>query len=327
MTAEELFNIIIPRWAARSKFGAKYINKLAEESREEILEILQPLAAHINKKKAAAAARTRVEAPPQPRETEAEVDEVAANEADYDVMERRLRYLTDLAENEDFIWDPTTEARYEQMKGAVPPFKYGAGGNAFLAGESMGQNANGHATFEAYRRIGTEYFRGSRPITQDEFDRFTEVTESLSKLASGPVGERYRNIARACAGPAAARRVKESLPAMAEDRWRQTARGLDDFSWESTTQEQYESMRECVSPHDEVLGAFLMGEPVDTDENGFYRFMVFRQTHGTYWKGSRPITDGELYHLMGVQRRIGRQRETSESLPRATERCPSTRSA
>jgi len=65
-------------------------------------------------------------------------------------------------------WAETTEARFYDMLGCLPPAAYGGGG--FLVGEPMDHDAgNGQPRYDAYRQVGERYLVASRPLTRAEF--------------------------------------------------------------------------------------------------------------------------------------------------------------
>lgn len=64
-------------------------------------------------------------------------------------------------------WLPSTLGSYDEMLGCLPPAYMARG--AFLVGEPFDHHAvSGQPRFEAYRRIGGEFFVSSRPMTRAE---------------------------------------------------------------------------------------------------------------------------------------------------------------
>ena len=65
-------------------------------------------------------------------------------------------------------WTPTTEARFCDMLGCLPPALMLRGG--FLVGEPFDHDAgNGQPRFQGFRRRGDVYEVGNRPMTRAEF--------------------------------------------------------------------------------------------------------------------------------------------------------------
>ena len=64
-------------------------------------------------------------------------------------------------------WIETTEERYDEMLGVLPPAYWSSIG--FLVGEPMDHNANGQPRFSAFVRIGKRYFGAVEPLTIAEF--------------------------------------------------------------------------------------------------------------------------------------------------------------
>jgi hypothetical protein len=79
-------------------------------------------------------------------------------------------------------WSPTTEARFNEMLGCLPPAAATPDYNAFLVGEPYDHDAgNGRPRFEAYRLRNGVYETASRPITRAEFH--AEMTNAGSERA------------------------------------------------------------------------------------------------------------------------------------------------
>ena len=65
-------------------------------------------------------------------------------------------------------WTPTTEARFHDMLGCLPPAVMLRG--AFLVGEPYDHDAgNGQPRFQGFRQWGKEFFQSNRPLTRTEF--------------------------------------------------------------------------------------------------------------------------------------------------------------
>ena len=64
-------------------------------------------------------------------------------------------------------WKATTEERYDDMLGAVPPIDFG--GRSFLLGEPYDHNAEGFPRFDGFRFKAGKYETTSRPVTRAEF--------------------------------------------------------------------------------------------------------------------------------------------------------------
>lgn len=72
-------------------------------------------------------------------------------------------------------WVPTTEKRYNDMMGCVPPAAYGSGGG-FQVGEPYdhkivmeGGRAVGKPTFRSFKMDGETYLEATEPLTFAEF--------------------------------------------------------------------------------------------------------------------------------------------------------------
>jgi hypothetical protein len=77
-------------------------------------------------------------------------------------------------------WSPTTEARFNEMLGCLPPAAATPDYNAFLVGEPYDHDAgNGRPRFEAYRLRNDVYETASRPLTRAEFH--AEMTNAGSE--------------------------------------------------------------------------------------------------------------------------------------------------
>jgi hypothetical protein len=65
-------------------------------------------------------------------------------------------------------WTPTTEAKFYDMLGAVPPAAMTGGG--FLVGEAADHDAgNGRPRYAAFRQVGEAFETANRPMTVEEF--------------------------------------------------------------------------------------------------------------------------------------------------------------
>lgn len=66
------------------------------------------------------------------------------------------------------LWEETTEERYDEMLGCLPPALYTSSG--FLVGESWDHHAlTGRPRYQALIYKGKQYFQSSRPMTCKEF--------------------------------------------------------------------------------------------------------------------------------------------------------------
>jgi hypothetical protein len=68
-------------------------------------------------------------------------------------------------------WKPTTETRYEEMMGVLPPAAYAD--NGFLVGEPDDYR-NGLPTFAAFKVQDGHYYEADHALTFPEFKRETE---------------------------------------------------------------------------------------------------------------------------------------------------------
>lgn len=65
-------------------------------------------------------------------------------------------------------WEPTTPQRYDDALSALPPVAWRAHG--FLLGEPWDHHARtGAPRYQAYRKLGEQFFVSSRPITVAEW--------------------------------------------------------------------------------------------------------------------------------------------------------------
>lgn len=64
-------------------------------------------------------------------------------------------------------WKRTTEAKYEEMLGVLPPAHQVYGG--FLVGEAVDHNDKGEPRFRAYAKDNGAYFVSDEPMTIAEF--------------------------------------------------------------------------------------------------------------------------------------------------------------
>ncbi len=64
-------------------------------------------------------------------------------------------------------WMPTTEKRFYDMLGVLPPAAYGKGGS-FQVGEPM-DHKNGRPTFASFKVEGDNYYESSEALTFREF--------------------------------------------------------------------------------------------------------------------------------------------------------------
>ena len=65
-------------------------------------------------------------------------------------------------------WNPSTQERYDEMLGCLPPAAWVSGG--FLVGEPWDHDAgNGQPRYDGFRQVGEKFYCGSRPMTIAEF--------------------------------------------------------------------------------------------------------------------------------------------------------------
>ncbi len=72
----------------------------------------------------------------------------------------------------NITWNRTTEERYDEMMGVLPPAYWGSGG--FLVGEAFDHRTcqiTGRiaATYDAFVRVGEDFYNASAPLTIAEF--------------------------------------------------------------------------------------------------------------------------------------------------------------
>lgn len=65
-------------------------------------------------------------------------------------------------------WTETTEKRYYEMLGILPPASYGPDG-AFQVGEPH-DHKNGRPTFASFKVVDGKYFESDEPLTFREFE-------------------------------------------------------------------------------------------------------------------------------------------------------------
>ena len=70
---------------------------------------------------------------------------------------------------ETIEWKETTEERFWEMLGVLPPAIMLKG--AFLVGEPYDHNDIGYPRFQGFRQEGEKFFESSRPITHAEFKK------------------------------------------------------------------------------------------------------------------------------------------------------------
>ncbi len=63
-------------------------------------------------------------------------------------------------------WKPTTEERFWEMLGCVPPAA--RSGSGFLVGEAY-DHRHGQPTFQAFKQVGEDFFQSATDITFAEF--------------------------------------------------------------------------------------------------------------------------------------------------------------
>lgn len=67
------------------------------------------------------------------------------------------------------------------------------------------------------------------------------------------------------------------------------------ITWEPTTAERFDELRNVLPPAAYRFGGFLVGEPTDHDAgNGLPRFDAYRQWGRNYYASSRPMTRPEF---------------------------------
>lgn len=72
-------------------------------------------------------------------------------------------------------WIETTEERYYEMLGVLPPASQGSmlGANAFQVGEPMDHNERGQPRFSAFKEevrvMGSKFYESAEPLTFREF--------------------------------------------------------------------------------------------------------------------------------------------------------------
>jgi hypothetical protein len=73
-------------------------------------------------------------------------------------------------------WKKTTEERYYEMLGIVPPAEMT--GLGFLVGEAMDHNSRGRPRYAAFARVNELFYEADEPLTVAEFRavKSTDIT-------------------------------------------------------------------------------------------------------------------------------------------------------
>ena len=75
----------------------------------------------------------------------------------------------------------------------------------------------------------------------------------------------------------------------------------EDFSWQPSDADTYETRFGMVPPAEQRRSAFLYGEAIDLrGDGGIARFLAYRVRDGIYEAGSRPVTRGEFRAIMEI---------------------------
>lgn len=76
---------------------------------------------------------------------------------------------------------------------------------------------------------------------------------------------------------------------------------LPSFTWLPSNEEAYNEALNVLPPADMRSGMFLLGEPIDSDANGWNRYRVHRHDRQSsdFTVGSRPVTIAEFQALTG----------------------------
>ena len=87
-----------------------------------------------------------------------------------------------------FQWVETTEERYYDMLGVLPPAHYVDKG--FLVGEPMNHRvckftSKFEPVYEGYIVFHGKFYQSSRPLTVEEFNRFTKVQNIVKGVVNG----------------------------------------------------------------------------------------------------------------------------------------------
>jgi hypothetical protein len=102
-----------------------------------------------------------------------------ARDPRYDILEREapkdrfwrmvkeFRHKVERADIEDVTWIETTEERFHEMLGVVPPVAMD--GRWFLVGEATDHDKHGYARYDCYRQQGDAYQKASRPVNRGEY--------------------------------------------------------------------------------------------------------------------------------------------------------------
>ena len=69
------------------------------------------------------------------------------------------------------IWKITTEERYDEMLGVLPPAAYSLYG--FLVGEPMDHDREGWPRFSAFVEVEGKFYESKQPLTAREFKAFS----------------------------------------------------------------------------------------------------------------------------------------------------------
>lgn len=80
-------------------------------------------------------------------------------------------------------WIATTAERYDEMLNVLPPVEWS--GHVFGVGEPIDHHAvTGQPRFDAYRRIGDDYFVSSRPMTAKEIRDLRRIPATAAEVNS-----------------------------------------------------------------------------------------------------------------------------------------------
>jgi hypothetical protein len=109
-----------------------------------------------------------------------------ARDPRYDIIEREVpkdrfwrmlkefRHKVTRDDIADVTWNETTEERFHEMNGVVPPAAMD--GAWFLVGEPSDHDKHGYARFDCYRQQGGVYQVASRPVNKGEYALLRTVT-------------------------------------------------------------------------------------------------------------------------------------------------------
>ena len=103
---------------------------------------------------------------------ESTLDEIRQRHPDAEEMDLD-EVLSRRAAQQDtpITWEPTTRERFDEMMNVLPPVApWGDLSKGFLVGEAYDHHATtGRARYQAFRKIGPDYFQSSRPLTVAEW--------------------------------------------------------------------------------------------------------------------------------------------------------------